>query len=189
MKKCVFLDRDGTINIGFNINNPDELELYPFVSEAINKLNNIDYLVVVATNQGGVSLGFMDDKDLKKIHDNMIKTLKEENAHIDKIYSSFYHKHGKTEKYKTNPHWRKPEPGMLVDASKDLNIDLKNSYMIGDRAGDIEAGNSAGCKSILVLTGSGRETEQELKNKKIKVDYICNDLLEAAKLIEEMDRV
>ncbi|AGB41578.1 histidinol-phosphate phosphatase family protein [Halobacteroides halobius DSM 5150] len=143
MNKAVFLDRDGVIN-NFKkpVNTPQELELYPWTAKAIKKLNQSGYQVYIVTNQGGIECGYLSAKDLARIHQHLIITLKEDNAIIDDIE---YCPH-----FKTKCECRKPNPGMILKLANKYNIDLDLSFMVGDRKSDIIAGQKAGCKTIKV---------------------------------------
>lgn len=190
MKKAVFLDRDGTINMDEHgyINKPEDLELYPFAAKAIARLNQLGYLVFVVTNQAGVAYGFFKIEDVKKINEKMVNDLAVENAQIDKIYYSPFHAKGKVKPYNIDHEDRKPDIGMFKQAKKTYDIDTKNSFMIGDRESDIGFGKQAGLKTILVRTGNG---ENEFINNrqvtKFKPDYVVKDLYVAVNLIEELE--
>lgn len=157
MHKAIFLDRDGVVNevkskrVKF-VNKPADLHLLGGVGEAIKKFNDADWKVFVVTNQGGVGLGYMKEKSLKAIHQKMQDDLALSGANIDEIR---YCPH--------KPHegcaCRKPKPQMILDLAKSHNIDLNKSYMVGDRAPDIEAGKQAGTKTVLV----GYRLEAEVK--------------------------
>jgi len=142
-KKAVFLDRDGVINKEKNfVTSWEEFEFIDGIFENIKKLNKAGFLVIVVTNQSGISRGFYTEETLKEIHDKMIKIMENNGAHIDDI---FYCPH-----YDDNCSCRKPNPGMILEAAKKYNIDLSKSWVIGDSERDIEAGRRAGCKTILV---------------------------------------
>ena len=142
-KKAVFLDRDGVINKEKNfVTSWEEFEFIDGIFENIKKLNKAGFLVIVVTNQSGISRGFYTEETLKEIHDKMLKIMENNGAHIDDI---FYCPH-----YDDNCSCRKPNPGMILEAAKKYNIDLSKSWVIGDSERDIEAGRRAGCKTILV---------------------------------------
>jgi len=142
-KKAVFLDRDGVINKEKNfVTSWEEFEFIDGIFENIKKLNKAGFLVIVVTNQSGISRGFYTEETLKEIHDKMIKIMENNGAHIDDI---FYCPH-----YDDNCSCRKPNPGMILEAAKKYNIDLSKSWVVGDSERDIEAGRRAGCKTILV---------------------------------------
>lgn len=154
-QKAVFLDRDGTINkyVGF-LRNIDEFELNDGVPEAIEKINKSGYLTIVVTNQPVIARGEVTINELDEIHNKMETLLGEYGAYIDGLYYCPHHPHkgyeGERPEFKIECECRKPKPGMLLQAAKDFNIDLKESWMIGDGENDIEAGKNAGCKTVLI---------------------------------------
>ena len=154
-QKAVFLDRDGTINVynGF-IKKTDEFELIPGVASAIKRLNEAGYLVIVATNQPVIARGDATFEDLNEIHNKMETLLGNEGAYVDAIYFCPHHPHkgyeGEVAELKIECSCRKPKPGMLLHAAQDFNIDLNESYMIGDTENDVVAGLRAGCNTILI---------------------------------------
>ena len=190
MRKAIFLDRDGTINIDSNgyVNKPHDFELYPFAAEAISILNNMDFLVFIVTNQSGIARGYYSLKDLNKIHEKMIFLLREKNAKIDEIFFSPYHLKGKIEPYNISHEDRKPQIGMFKKAHKKYKFDIKNSYMIGDKYTDIAFGKKAGLITILVFTGFGKK--EFLDDRKIwefQPDFVEKDLIVAANLISKLE--
>ena len=154
-QKAVFLDRDGTINVykGF-IRDTDDFELIPGVADAIKAINASGYLAIVITNQPVIARGEVTWDKLEEIHNKMETELGMKEAYLDAIYFCPHHPHkgyiGEVAELKRECDCRKPKAGMLLKASKDFNIDLSQSYMIGDSENDIRAGIAAGCKSILV---------------------------------------
>lgn len=156
-QKAVFLDRDGTINkyVGF-LRDIEEFELLDGVAEAIRKINSKGYLAIVVTNQPVIARGEMTVDQLEEIHNKMETLLGKEGAYIDGLYYCPHHPHkgyaGEVTELKIDCDCRKPKPGMLLRAAEDFNIDLKNSYMVGDRENDIKAGINAGCKTVLINT-------------------------------------
>ena len=156
-QKAVFLDRDGTINkyVGF-LRKVDDFELLPGVAEAIRKINLSGYLAIVVTNQPVVARGEISFEELREIHNKMETLLGREGAFIDKIYFCPHHPHkgfgGEVPELKIECDCRKPKPGMLLQAAKDFNIDLSQSWMIGDGDNDIKAGKIAGCRTALIGT-------------------------------------
>jgi len=152
---AVFLDRDGTINKynGF-VKNPDEFELIPGVASAIRRLNEEGYLVIVVTNQPVIARGDTTVEGLNEIHNKMETLLGNEGAYVDAIYYCPHHPHkgyeGEVPELKIECECRKPKPGMLLKAAQDYNIDLNESFMIGDSENDVLAGLNAGCKTILI---------------------------------------
>lgn len=155
-QKAIFLDRDGTINkaCGF-INNPNQFKLIPGAAEAIRMINKSGYLAIVVTNQPVIARGECSFEELKAIHDKMETELGKEGAFVDGIYVCPHHTDkgfaGERPEYKFNCDCRKPKPGLLLQAARDFNIDLSQSYMIGDSNRDIEAGRNAGVKEAIKI--------------------------------------
>ncbi|MFH1825452.1 MAG: HAD-IIIA family hydrolase [Candidatus Firestonebacteria bacterium] len=178
----VFLDRDGTIDVekGY-LSNPDELELIPRSAEAIKLLNELNIPVIVTTNQSGVSRGKFTEKTLKKINKRLQKMLrKSAGAYLNEIYYCIH----LTE---SGCLYRKPNSGMLIKGEKKYNLDLKKSYVIGDKVTDIEFGNKVGAKSILVLTGDGITEKEKLGDN--KPVFIAKDLFEAVEWMKGVERI
>ena len=154
-QKAIFLDRDGTINryVGF-LRKTEKFELLPGVTEAIRRINNLGYLVIVVTNQPVLARGEVTWEKLEEIHCKMETLLGKEGAYVDAIYFCPHHPdkgyEGEVEELKIDCDCRKPKPGMLLTASRDFNIDLSQSWMIGDGENDIKAGRDAGCKTVLI---------------------------------------
>ena len=157
-QKAIFLDRDGTINkyVGF-LRNIDDLDLIEGVSEAIKLINQSGFLAIVVTNQPVIARGEVSWDELHEIHKKMETLLGKDGAYVDGLYICPHHPdkgfEGERPEYKFDCDCRKPKPGLLLQAARDFNIDLSQSYMIGDNERDVEAGNAAGCKeSILIET-------------------------------------
>ena len=154
-QKCIFLDRDGTLNVykGF-LTDIEELELIPGTAEALKCINSSEYLAIVITNQPVIARGECSVQELEEIHNKMETLLGKEGAYIDALYYCPHHPdkgfEGERPEYKIECGCRKPKPGMLLKAAEDYNIDLSQSIMIGDGKNDMEAGKAAGCQTILV---------------------------------------
>ena len=150
-QKAIFLDRDGTINIykGF-LTKPEDFELIPGAAEAIRQINHSGYLCIVVSNQPIIARGDCTFQELQAIHDKMETLLGKEGAFVDAIYYCPHHPdkgfEGERPDYKYDCDCRKPKPGLLLQAANDWNIDLSESYMIGDSERDIQAGKNAGIK-------------------------------------------
>lgn len=155
-QKAIFLDRDGTINkmVGF-ISQPEQFELISGVAQAIKKINKSGFLAIVVTNQPVIARGDCSFKELEDIHNKMETELGKEGAYIDAIYVCPHHKDkgfkGERPEYKFDCDCRKPKPGLLLKAAIDFNIDLSESYIIGDDNRDIEAGKNAGVKETFLI--------------------------------------
>lgn len=154
-QKAIFLDRDGTINkyVGF-LRNIEQFELLSGVSEAIRKINQSGYLAVVVTNQPVIARGEVTYTELQEIHNKMETILGKDGAYLDGIYFCPHHPDkgfkGEVKELKINCNCRKPNPGLLLQAASDFNINLEQSWMIGDGKNDIQAGKNAGCKTVLI---------------------------------------
>ena len=154
-QKAIFLDRDGTVNkyVGY-LHNPEQLELLDGVGEAIRKINLSGYLAIVVTNQPVVARGEVTVEGLQEIHNKMETLLGKEGAYLDGIYYCPHHPDkgfdGEVKELKIVCECRKPKAGLLLQAAKDFNIDLSQSWMIGDSENDVLAGKNAGCKTALI---------------------------------------
>jgi D-glycero-D-manno-heptose 1,7-bisphosphate phosphatase len=184
-KPAVFLDRDGTINeqMGY-INHTCRFKMLPGAAEAIKKLNDADIPVVVVSNQSGLARGYFPEELLTAVHDKMNKLLAETGAHVDGIYYCPHHPEAKEERFRAACNCRKPKPGLVLQASEEMGLDPKRSYLVGDRWSDIKTAANCGATSILVRTGYGRGDEQYIGPKQeIQPDFKADDLLEAVTLI------
>jgi D-glycero-D-manno-heptose 1,7-bisphosphate phosphatase len=158
-QKAVFLDRDGTINkhVGF-LSNIDDFELLPGVPEAIREINEKGFLAIVVTNQPVIARGEATYKQLQEIHNKMETLLGLKGAYLDGIYFCPHHPHkgyeGEVPELKIECDCRKPKPGLILKAARDFNIDLSQSWIIGDGENDIRAGKAAGCKTTLIGVGN-----------------------------------
>ncbi len=175
--KLIILDRDGVINYDSEdyIKSPEEWRPIPGSLEAIAKLNEAGYHVVIITNQAGVAKGYYTLETLQKIHEKMLKLVEEAGGKIDKIYFCPHED-------KDNCDCRKPKPGMFLQVKKDYPTDLSDVFFIGDKFKDYQAAIAAGCKFILVKTGYGEEMllrHPELKEKVL----IADDLLQAIGIV------
>jgi histidinol-phosphate phosphatase family protein len=142
MQKALFLDRDGVINENREdyVKTWDEFKFLPGAKEAIRLINNSDWMLIIITNQSPIGRGIFPPERLDKIHQNMLSELSKAGCYIDAIYFCPH----KPDDYCD---CRKPKPGLILRAASDFNIDLENSWMIGDSDSDIEAGREAGCKT------------------------------------------
>ena len=159
--KAIFFDRDDTLieDPGY-INHPDQVKLLDGVADALAELKNMEYKLIVVSNQSGVARGIVTEKILDQIHDRLKNLLAEKGAFLDAIYYCPHHPDGVVKKYRKESDLRKPNPGMLLAAAKEIDIDFSRSWMIGNSGHDIEAGKRAGCKTILIDSPS-HETRLE----------------------------
>lgn len=162
-QKAVFLDRDGTINVykGF-LRSIDDFELYPGVADAIKKINASGYLAIVVTNQPVIARGEVTFEELEEIHNKMETLLGMEGAYIDGLYFCPHHPHkgyiGEVTGLKVDCDCRKPKPGMLFKAAEEFNIDLTQSWIIGDGENDVRAGAVAGCRTAYISRDNGEQS-------------------------------
>jgi len=173
--KAIFLDRDGTINVdhGF-VHRPEDFILIPGVTQGLKKMQELGLGLFVVTNQSGIGRGYYTLEQFKKVSEHFLGELSKHGVSIEKIY---YCAHSPEE----GCDCRKPNIKMVLDAKDDYDIDLKKSYFIGDKEADVLTGKKAGCKTILVLTGKTKK-ESECRT---KPDFVAEDLVEAARIIED----
>jgi D-glycero-D-manno-heptose 1,7-bisphosphate phosphatase len=184
LNRGVFLDRDGTINDEVHyLSQPQQFKLIKGAAEAINLLNQAGFKVVVFTNQSAVARGFLSEARLQAIHQLMADRLRAQGAYLDGIYYCPHHPTAGVGPYKVACHCRKPKPGMLERAARELAIDLGQSFVVGDTMSDLEAGYAAGCRNILVRTGYGLEQEALFNGHHFQPDYVAEDLWAATEWI------
>jgi histidinol-phosphate phosphatase family protein len=176
--RAVFLDRDGVINEDRDdyVKSWNEFIWIKGAKQAIKELNQAHYLVIVVTNQSSVGRGIISSSVVESIHENIQRELKEIGGWID----AFYYCPALPEEMSP---FRKPQPGMFLQAQKEYHIDLEKSYVIGDSLSDIEAGLNAGCKTILVLTGKGKIQRAIMSSNTVGPHIITQDLCEAVNFI------
>lgn len=190
MNKAIFFDRDGVLNIDNDFaTDINQIVLYDKTPDIIAYCRNLGFKTFIVTNQTVVARGMITENKLLQINDDYIKLLKKRNhnAIIDKIYYCPHHPNANIEEYRINCKCRKPNPGMILTASEEFNIDLSKSYMIGDRISDITAGNLAGCKTVHCLTGKHAEKLiiSDIKtDETIKPDFIINNISELKEIIK-----
>lgn len=166
-QKAIFLDRDGTINkyVGF-LTDIDQFELLPGVAEAIRKINQSDYLAIVITNQPVVARGEVTFEELDEIHNKMETLLGKEGAYLDGLYFCPHHPDkgfpGEVPELKIDCDCRKPKPGMLYKAAEDFNIDLSQSWMIGDGKHDVQCGINGRCRTVYIGEDKGISEKADL---------------------------
>lgn len=185
MRRAVFIDRDGTISeeVGY-INHPSRFRVFPYAAAAIKHLNEAGWLAIVVTNQAGVARGYFSEDMIKTVHAEMAKELEDGSARLDAIYYCAHHPSVGEPPYRFDCDCRKPKPGLISRASRDLNIDLAGSWMVGDRYSDVELARNAGVKSMFVLSGYGRgEWEHQRSSWIVQPDLVAENLLEAVRVI------
>lgn len=169
MNKTVFLDRDGTINVDYGyVYKIEDLQFIDGALEGLKILSDLGYKLIIITNQSGIGRGMYTKKDFKVFNNYMLKTLKEEGININKVY---YCPHNPDD----NCNCRKPKLELFYKAIDDFNIDINNSFAIGDKPRDLSICKNENVKGILLTKDNNKE-------------YICkNNLLEAAKYIKELN--
>jgi D-glycero-D-manno-heptose 1,7-bisphosphate phosphatase len=177
-RAAVFLDRDGTINeeMGY-LNHVSRLVLLPQAAAAIRLLNQAGVPVVVVTNQSGAARGYFPPGLVDEVHAHLQHLLAAGGAHLDGIYTCMHHPD-------KGCACRKPRPALLLQAARDLDLDLARSYAVGDRYKDLETAAHAGAKGLLVLTGYGRGEYDYFRDTwKVQPVQVAADLLDAARWI------
>ncbi len=189
MTRAIFMDRDGTVSyeVGY-VNHLDRYEIMAGSAEAIAKINSSNFLAVVITNQAGVARGYFKEELVAKVHEKLKRLLAAKGAHLDGIYYCPHHPDVGEPPYRQRCSCRKPEPGMILRAQKDLDIDLSGSYIIGDSIKDIQTGINAGVRGILLLTGYGRgEYEHASEGWTVRPIHIAENLADAVDWILERE--
>ncbi|MEE9213169.1 MAG: HAD-IIIA family hydrolase [Phycisphaeraceae bacterium] len=191
MNAAVFLDRDNTLidNDG-DMGDPDKVHLIQGAGSAIASLRGLGYKVVVVSNQGGVARGKYTEQDVDAVHER-IRDLVRANttgADIDRFYYCPYHPKGRIKRYKRQHPWRKPQPGMLLQAARDMHLDLGRCWMIGDRAHDVRAGAAAGTRTILLQRPGATYDDDDDAPKPTKVvapSFVAQNLIEAVRIVAQ----
>jgi len=184
MKPAIFLDRDGTLNFDYGwITSPEKIELLPDAAEAVRAINENGFLAVLITNQPVIAQGACTEAELAAIHDRLEVLLSQSGAHLDAIYYCPHHPDagfpGERAELKIRCHCRKPAPGLLERAARDLNIDVARSWMIGDSERDLGAAAAFGIPAILVASN------QEA----FKADIKSAEALRAPSVLEAVQRL
>jgi D-glycero-D-manno-heptose 1,7-bisphosphate phosphatase len=177
----VFIDRDGTLTdeVGY-VNHPRRLRLLPRSAEAIRRLNAAAVPAVLVTNQAGVARGYFSAEVLEAVNDELIRQLKDAGAHLDGVYVCVHHPTEGAPPYRADCDCRKPRPGLLTRAARELGLDLGASTMIGDKASDLESARAVGARGVLVLTGYGQgDWEYRRQSYRVPPDHVAEDLLAA----------
>jgi D-glycero-D-manno-heptose 1,7-bisphosphate phosphatase len=186
---AVFIDRDGTINTETKENipalSPEEFALIPKTGEAISKLNRLGLKAIVITNQSSIAKGYITEAILLQIHKKMIELLAKENAYLDDIFYCPHYPNGKVPEYSKVCECRKPNPGLIKLAQEKYKLDLSKCFCVGDMIRDFELGHNLNMRNILVLTGKGKKTQEELLKIGQNPEHIATDLFEAVNYIEK----
>ena len=186
-RPAVFIDRDGTVNeqMGY-INHLSRFVLLPGVPEAVSLLNKNNFLAIIISNQSGVARGYFPIELVNEVHAYMKTALKKKAAYIDGIFFCPHHPQGTVPEYAQECDCRKPKAGLIHQALDSFDIDMSNSYVVGDRHLDIELAQCAGLRGVIVKTGYGLgDITHILPQSQLRPDCIAQDLLDAVKWIVE----
>ena len=177
-RPAVFLDRDGTLNAEVDfLHRPEDVSITPGAAQAIARLNESNIPVIVVTNQSGIGRGMFGWAEYEEVMEKISQLLAEEGARLDDAFACPFYEGAEGEYRHPDHPDRKPNPGMILKAAEKHNIDLKRSWMVGDKESDLEAGRRAGCRTVLVLTGYGSKADPEL------ADIVASDLGQAIEQI------
>lgn len=184
--RALFLDRDGTLVYPRHYpSRPEDLCVYPGIGRELLRFQEAGFRLVVITNQSGLARGLFTRADLERMHAHLIAELDRSNVRLDGIYHCPHHLDGVIPDLSVRCRCRKPEPGMLLQAAADLDLDLEHSWVVGDILDDVEAGNRAGCRSILVDLG----TESPPAHPGRQPDFVARDTLHALRMIQSVEQL
>lgn len=179
MPPSVFLDRDGTLIEEVNyLDRLERLQIFPWSVDAVRLLNRAGFKVAVVTNQAGVAKAMVDEAFVQTTHRLLAETFTAGGARIDGFYYCPHHPEGTLEAYRQACECRKPKPGMLRQAQRDLGADLARSYVVGDKWTDLEAGAAVGAKGVLVRTGYGAREAERLTGG-VQAAHVAANLMDA----------
>ncbi|MFN8472460.1 MAG: HAD family hydrolase [Anaerolineae bacterium] len=180
LNRAVFLDRDGTlVHPRHYPTRPQELVLYDGIIPYLWRLQRAGFKLVVVTNQSGLARGLFTEADLHRMHDHLARMLERQAVHLDAIYACPHHPDGIVRELAVHCTCRKPAPGMLMQAAADHAIDLSHSWLVGDILDDVEAGNRAGTRTVLVDLG----TESMPQNTLRRPEFVARDTRHALQII------
>lgn len=188
-KGAVFLDRDGTLNedAGYPVQY-SQIKIYAFSFEAVRRLNQAGWPVIVLTNQSAVGRGMLSEEDLRLLHKKIEEAFAEQRARLDAFYYCPHYEHAPAPRYRGPCSCRKPNPGLALQAAADFGLDLERSYMVGDKVEDILLGLQIKATPLLVLTGHGQISLVELQARGIQPAFLARNLLEAVDWILEREK-
>lgn len=184
--RAIFIDKDGTLihDVPFNVA-PEKIVLYDDAIDALSRLKQEGFKIIVITNQSGVAHGYFQEQELKIVEDTLKRLLNVDSLLLDGFYYCPHSEEGKVKEYSYPCLCRKPLPGLIYRASEDYTIDLSSSWMIGDILNDVEAGNRAGCNTVLI--NNGGETEWKPGAYR-SPNIVVSNLLEASDRILDYER-
>ncbi len=188
-RRAVFIDRDGTISeeVGY-INHPSRYRVFPYSAEAIKLLNDAKWLAILVTNQAGVARGYFAEEMIGAVHNLLTQELARGQARLDAIYYCPHHPSVGDLPYRATCDCRKPKPGLIFRAAAEHDIDLKRSWMVGDRFSDMQLARNAGVRCAFVLSGYGRgEWEYQRSGWSFEPDLIAENLLDVVRRITSVE--
>jgi D-glycero-D-manno-heptose 1,7-bisphosphate phosphatase len=183
-RRALFLDRDGTlVHPRHYPSRPEDLHLYNNIIPGLRDMQQAGFCLVIITNQAGIARGYFTESDLQRMHEHLVKELEQSDVRLDAIYYCPHHPAGVIPELAIHCNCRKPQPGMLLQAAADLDLDLQHSWFVGDILDDVEAGNRAGCRTVLVDLGTESTPEQKLRCP----DYVAPDTPHALWIINAIE--
>ena len=179
-RPAVFLDRDGTIieERGY-LDRLEHVDMFPWTGDALRLLRRAGYATVVITNQSGIARGLIDEGFLNHVHQTIDARLASSGGGIDRYYFCPHFPHAEIERYRQTCGCRKPAPGMIERACRELDLDPSSSFMVGDRWLDVACGRAAGTRTVLVRSGHGSSEADSDPPEGVSADAILNNLMEA----------
>ncbi|MGH9475943.1 MAG: D-glycero-alpha-D-manno-heptose-1,7-bisphosphate 7-phosphatase [Terriglobales bacterium] len=182
MRCAIFFDRDGTLNeeVGY-AGRPEDFHIYPWAAAAVRAVNEAGWAAVLVTNQAGVARGYFSEAAVRELHQLLTQQLATAGAHLDAIYHCPHHPEGVVPGFGGACECRKPEPGMVRRAQRELDLDLARSWVIGDRQHDVGLAHAVGGRAVLVRTGYGERELEEHPG--LRPDFIADDALAACRWI------
>jgi D-glycero-D-manno-heptose 1,7-bisphosphate phosphatase len=190
VNKAAFIDRDGNLihEVGY-INSLERIKFYSRSIKAVKFLKDNGYKIIVVTNQSGVARGYIKESFVKNAHKKINAMLGKYGLKIDGFYYCPHHpKKAVIKKYLKDCSCRKPKTGMIERAVKKFNIDLKQSFTIGDKLTDVHLGKNAGTKTALVLTGYGKKEKELIKTVYDRTDITAKDFYQAARMLVKKEK-
>lgn len=183
-QRAILLDRDGTLVYPRHYpSRPADLRIYGGITPHLRKLQSAGFRVVVITNQAGIARGYLTEADLEQMHAYLRSELAKDGVQLDAIYYCPHHIEGVVKEYAMRCTCRKPQPGMLLRAAADLDLDLRRSWFVGDILDDIEAGNRAGCRTVLVDLGTEAQPDRPLRTP----HFVARDTRHALRIIRAVE--
>lgn len=183
LKPAIFLDRDGTLNVDAGyLDRKERLTLFPWSLESVRLLRRAGYAVVVVTNQGGVARGMIEESFVEEVHGIIQSRLADIGEELDGHYYCPHEPAGSIEAFRVDCDCRKPKPGMVTRAIRDLGLDIKRSVVIGDKWSDVRLAKQTGARSVLVRTGYGR-SQEKLRQEGLSADVVVDTLMDAVNWI------